>query len=666
MTTRRLTLDDLDRLAVPYDPAISPDGRTVVYGLRRPDTAADRDDRSLWVVSAAGGDARELTRGPADSAPRWSPDGTRLAFLRKAGDAGQLHLLDMTHPGEPEQVTELPFGAGAAVWSPDGTRIAFIAPRDVAAEAAGDMADPAAKPDPHAPVVVDRLGYKADGAGLLRSLRPHIHVLQLADRDCRAVTGGDFSVGSVAWHSDGDRLAFSADDLPDADITGASAVFVFDPADPAAGHRRVGPAGGQMGPVAWPLADRGPLAVGRLDTEVGHGDLLLFAAAAEDAEVTDLSGALDRNVMPGAPGYPGGAPQLESDGAHLVFCARDAGCTHLFRVPVDGSAPPERLLGGPDEVVSGLSVAGAARVAACVVAGPHSYGEVVLLDTATGERTVLTDHTVGSLPDVALFPAEPRSFTVGDGSTVHGWLLRDPDLTEPGPLLLDAHGGPHNAWSPVPDLGHGYQQHLVAQGWSVLMLNVRASDGYGAEHFTRNVGSWGHGDQADFLDPVDALVAEGIADPDRLAVTGYSYGGYTTCWLTGHTDRFAAAVGGGVVADTVSELASDAGHPVLGSTLKANPWESAEQLRAQSPMESVGRVRTPTLLLHGGDDERCPRGQAEEWFVALRAQNVPTRLVLYPGASHLFILEGRPSHRRDYCARLIDWVTTYCAGEASS
>ena len=659
-TASRLTLDDLDRLAVPYDPAISPDGRSVVYGLRRPDTDEDRDSRSLWIVSANGGDARELTRGPADAAARWSPDGTRLAFLRKAGDAGQLHLLDMTGPGEPEQLTQLTFGAGAAVWSPDGTRIAFTAP------VAADTDDPDGKPDPHAPVVIDRLGYKADGTGLLRSLRPHVHVLDLADGGCRAVTRGDFSVGAVAWHPDGRRLAFSADDLPDADRTGASAVFVVDLDEPGAQHRRIGPAGGQVGPVSWPIADSGPLAVGRLDTKVGHADLLLLAHATADAAVADLTGVLDRNVMPGAPGYPGGAPQLESDGEHFLFCARDAGCTHLYRVPVDGSAAPERVLGEPDEAISGLSVATDAAVAACVLAGPDSYGEVVLLDTTTGERRVLTDHTARSLPDVALFTAEPRTFAVGDGSTVHGWLLRDPALTGPGPLLLDAHGGPHNAWSPVPDLGHGYQQILAAQGWSVLMLNVRASDGYGAEHFTRNVGSWGHGDQADFLDPVDALVAEGIADPDRLAVTGYSYGGYTTCWLTGHTDRFAAAVGGGVVADTVSELASDAGHPLLGATLLANVWESADALRAQSPMESVGRVRTPTLLLHGADDDRCPPGQAEQWFAALRAQGVSTRLVLYPGASHLFILEGRPSHRRDYSARLVDWVTTYCTGKGMS
>ncbi len=678
--TRRITLDDFAGLTVPYDPALSPDGTRVVYAVRRPDPGADRDHRSLRLVATDGSPSRPLTAGPADGAPRWSPAGDRIAFLRKAEgtDAAQLHLLVMDGPGEAESVTDLKYGAGAAVWSPDGTRIAFAAPLDIAAAhatepttaAADDAGDggSATEPEPHAPIVIERLGYKADGAGLLRTLRSHLYVLDLGARSCTAVTGGDWNVSSLAWHPDGRRLVVTGDDLPDADVSGTSAAFLVDPDDPQQPVRRYGSAGGQAGAVSWPSLATGPLVVGRPDAEVGHLGLLLHGRDSVDTDAAgrDLAAAMDRNVMPGAPGYPGGQPQVEPSGQTVLFCARDAGCTHLYRAALDGNSAPTRVFGAADQSVSGLSVARSAARAACVVAGPDSFGEVVVIDTATGAATTLTDHTSSSLPAVQLFVPEPRTFTIGDGSQVHGWLLRDPALEGPGPLLLDAHGGPHNAWSPAPDLGHGYQQVLVAQGWTVVMLNVRASDGYGEEHFTRNVGRWGHGDQADYLDPVDALVAEGIADPDRLAVTGYSYGGYATCWLTGHTDRFAAAVGGGVVSDVVSLIASDVGHPFLGATIGATAWADPEGLRAQSPMESVGKVRTPTLILHGADDERCPAGQAEEWFAALRAQGVPVRLVLYPGASHLFILEGRPSHRRDYSARLIDWVTTHCTGKGTS
>ena len=347
----------------------------------------------------------------------------------------------------------------------------------------------------------------------------------------------------------------------------------------------------------------------------------------------------------------------------LLFCARDRGCTGVYRVSLDGEPEPTPLLASGDQVVSGLAVAADAPVAACVVADRSGYGEIVLVDIATGSATTLTRHTPDSLPDVALVVAEDRTFTISDGSTVHGFVFRPADATGPTPLLLDIHGGPHNAWSPVPDVGHGYQQLLVAAGWTVLTLNPRASDGYGEAFYAGNAGKWGFGDQEDFLDPVRELIAEGTADADRVAVTGYSYGGYMTAWLTGHSDLFVAAIPGGVVADTLSLAASDAGYPFLYMELGGTPWEDRAVVAAQSPYESVGNVSVPTLVLHGGADDRCPTTQAEQWFSALRARRIPTEMVLYPGASHLFILTGRPDHRRDYSERIVDWLGRYAGGK---
>jgi CubicO group peptidase (beta-lactamase class C family) len=191
----------------------------------------------------------------------------------------------------------------------------------------------------------------------------------------------------------------------------------------------------------------------------------------------------------------------------------------------------------------------------------------------------------------------------------------------------------------------------------VLTVNPRASDGYGESFYTATVGAWGNADERDFLEPVDQLVAEGIADPSRLAVTGYSYGGFMTCHLSTRTSRFAAAVAGGAVCDLASMAGtSDVGPSLARFELGGLPHSNRDQIAGQSPIERVSRVDTPTLLLHGGADDRCPPGQAEEWFTALRARRVPARLVLYPGGSHLFILDGRPSHRVDYGRRLIDWV----------
>ncbi|WP_299959771.1 S9 family peptidase [uncultured Modestobacter sp.] len=639
---RPLVLEDVHALQLPGEPTIAPDGRRVVYVLRTTDAAADTDRFALWSVAASadGWSApRPLTHGSTDTAPAFSPQGDRVAFLRGGDGPPQLHVLPVGG-GEAARVTDLPAGAGAPVWDPAGTRIAFTAPvRPERAE--------------HDPVSATRMGYKADGAGLLRGAHQHLHVLDLATGEVTQLTSGDWHAGRPAWSPDGARLALAAATDPDVDLTHRTPVHVVD----AGGGplTRVGDGLGIAGPLLWTDDGAALLVTGQPTVAVGHTGLLHQPLDAATAEA-DLAAPLDRNVMPGGPGYPGGLPQLARDGADVVFCVRDRGCSHVYATAVDGSGTLRAVLTGDDVVASGLAVG--AGVAAVVLADPGTYGEVAVVDLADGAVTRLTGHTAASLPEVDLVPPGPRTFTVHDGTQVHGWLLVHPDTPTPAPLLVDVHGGPHNAWSPVADAAHPYHQALAAAGWAVLLVNPRGSDGYGREFFTGAVGGWGTADERDVLDPVDQLVAEGVADPARLALTGYSYGGFMTCWLTGRTDRFAAAIAGGVVADLTSMAGtSDAGE-ALGLEY-GDPVTDPDGVRAHSPISSVHRVRTPTLVLQGGADERCPVGQAEQWFAALRAQQVPTELVLFPGGSHLFILTGRPSHRVGYGRRLMDWVQRY-------
>ncbi|WP_199549895.1 serine hydrolase [Streptomyces sp. N35] len=637
--TRRLGIDDLYAIALPEQPALSPDGTRVVYVLRVADREHDRDHRELWTVPAGTGPARRLTRGPADTAPAWSPDGRWLAFLRGGDGPGQVWLLP-AGGGEPEPVTGLPLGAGAPVWSPDGRALAFTAPVGPSPDAA--------------PVVTDRLGYKADGQGLLGAVRDQLHVLDLGTRTVRQLTHGAWDVRAPAWSPDSRRLAFTSAYGDDADLTLRSAAYVVEAEGPGAAPRPVGSGEGQAHTVTWTADGSALLVVGRGDTRIGHAGLLRVPLDGGPAD--DLTVALDRNVMPGGPGYPGAVPQVTGDS--VLFCVRDRGCTHLYDLDARGDARP--LVAGAGQVVSGLSAAGS--TAALVLATPDSYGEIATVDLTTGRTGVLTTHGE-SLADVELFAPEEREFTVSDGTTVHGWLLRDPARTGPGPLLLDIHGGPHNAWNAAADPIHLYHQELVARGWSVLLLNPRGSDGYGEAFFTAAVGAWGRADAQDLIEPLDVLVAEHIADPRRLAVAGYSYGGYLTCYLTGRDDRFAAAVAGGVVSDLTSMCGTSDEARALGvAELGGPPWQHRTHYAGLSPYERVEHVRTPTLVVHGAADELCPAGQAEQWFTALRERGVPTRLVLYPGGSHLFLLDGPPSHRTDLGRRIVDWVEEHAAG----
>jgi dipeptidyl aminopeptidase/acylaminoacyl peptidase/CubicO group peptidase (beta-lactamase class C family) len=649
---RRQRIEDLNDIALPEQPALSPDGEEVVYVLRTSDVGEDRNVTALWRVGSRDGDPERLTAGPADSAPAWSPDGSSIAFLRAGEGPAQVWLLP-ARGGEARRLTDLPLGAGRPSWSPDGSRIAFAAPVDLLATPGESDEDQARRG--HDPLVAERLDYQADGLGIRRGIHMHLHVVDVETGHCRRVTDGDLDAGGPVWAPDGKRLAFPALTGGDRDLVFSAPVHVV-PADGSADPEVVALADAAALALCWTPDGTGILAVAT-DPEKGpsaHAHLLLLSLDAGD--LTDLAASLDRNVMSGGPGYPGAAPQVAGDGRTVVFCVRDRGCTHLYSVPLDGGEP-RPLVSEAGTVVSGASVAGS-RVAV-VVATPAVYGEVAVVELGGGGTEIRTRHSPD--PDeIELFPRDEREFAISDGTTVHGWLVRDSEAPTPQPLLLDVHGGPHNAWNGAADSIHLYHQELAARGWAVLLLNPRGSDGYGEDFYRGVLESWGEADARDFLEPIDALVAEGLADPERLAVTGYSYGGYMTCYLTSRDERFAAAAAGGVVSDLVSMGGtSDDAHLLARYELGGESWAIADRYQAMSPLSRVERVATPTLVYHGDSDRRCPVSQAQQWHTALRERGVPTTLVLYPDEGHLFILDGRPSHRRDFNRRVTDWIEQY-------
>lgn len=651
--TRRLRTDDLPALTIAGQPAISPDASRIAYVVRGNDLAADKPVESIWLSDGSGA-ARRLTQGTADSTPAFSPDGQTLAFQRD----GQLWTLPLGG-GDATKRTSLPISAGAPVWSPDGTRVAFIAPVDT--EAAAGEADADRERRAGSPIVADELGYQADGMGFMRGIRMQLHVLDLASDDVRQVTDADAHVMGVAWSPESATLAFTAMPVKE-DLDPRAQVYVIDASDVKARPRVVAFADGFAGTVSFSPEGGTLVVVGYDGAPSGHAGL--YAVDAATGATTQLAASLDRNVMPGAPAYPGALPQFSASG-DVLFAIRDRGCTHLYAVPLAGGEP--RLVhGGDGNVVSGLSVAG--THAAIALSTPTSFGEIVLVDLESGDEKTVSAN--GSAPEgTELFVRESREFAISDGQTVQGWILRDPEVTGATPLLVDVHGGPHNAWNGAADDMHLYHQELVSRGWTVLVVNPRGSDGYGEAFYTAVFGAWGTADAQDFLEPIDQLVADGLVDPQRLALTGYSYGGFMTCYLTGHDERFAAAVAGGVVSDLTSiGGTSDDAHLINDIELGAMPWHAAdrERLAEMSPYTNVDKVKTPTLVLHGADDVRCPVGQAEQWHYALRERGVPTRMVLYPGGSHIFPLMGKPSHRIDYGARVVEWVERYAGDPAGA
>lgn len=644
--SRRPTIADLAAFRETSAPVLLPDDSAVIAVRTRVDESGRTVSELVrYDLDGAGWRATDLTSGARDSGPAITPDGTAVLFVR-AGDGGSDLSRMPAGGGEPERLTEGLQVTGEIAVSPDGGRAAFTVLVD------DGLGDDGVK----APVVVSGLPqHVVDGLGFVGEARHQVFVLDLTDAGAtprRLSVPGDHC-GSATWSPDGQTLAFVRTSFADEEAQLRKRVVLAEGFDEAEEPTLRLPFTAQSvsGPLTFEADGARVLAIGSEELVVAPDRLLALDLGTEASE--DLNPGLDRGVMGGKPGYPGGAPAYAADG-RLYFCIRDEGRTTLRSRGPEGDLREHDL--GEGGVVSGLSVGRERAVA--VVATPSAPAEVVALDLTSGEVTPVSRDLADALPDVQFLATQPRWFTIGDGTRVHGWLLRDPSTSGPAPTLIDIHGGPHNAWTGVADTAHLYHQELAAAGWNVLTLNPRASDGYGAEFFRATHGAWGEADQQDFVEALQSLVEEGIADADRLVAMGYSYGGFMAGWLSAHTDLFAAVICGGMVSDNRGMTASsDLGGYLRALELGDSP--GAEDRLA--PITYVDQVRTPTLILHGQQDMRCPVAQAELWYSRLRGNGVPTEMIVYPGGSHVFFLSGPLSHRVDFNRRIVDWAVEHTA-----
>ncbi|MDI6022154.1 prolyl oligopeptidase family serine peptidase [Leucobacter sp. UT-8R-CII-1-4] len=637
-------LETKDTLVVstPAAAAISPDASEVAFVVSVDNHKDDSFDSALWRLRD--GVAAPIAEVAKGRAPQYLSDGT-LSFIDAESGIGQLALLESGKTVAVTTADTAPFGVSGVAWAPDASKVAVVVIESTTL--------------PGEPLVASTTFHKMDGMGRFGDTLFSILLIDRASGEVTVLRSGMHSASSLSWSPDGRLLAFSTwrDDAWD-----QHHVSVFEVLEVASKDgKQVFEGFLGLGAASAFTPDGSALIITGLQEPVaGNTQLLLIDLAS--GELRRLAPELDRNVLVGGNGgYPGSALRFSADGRAVMFTIREGGVAQVYSVDyTDPAAPAELLFGDDRSCIFGLDVAHDGTTT-FVRATDTEFAEVEIHapDGSLIHRTSLAI----DVPVETLLRAnwQERWFETADGTRVQGWLLRPADAVGATPVLLDVHGGPHNAWMPIANPGFLHHHQLVARGWSVLIVNPRGSDGYGDEFFGGTTGKWGYIDADDLTVGLHTLVAEGLADKDRLAVTGYSYGGFSVCSLTSKFPQlFAAGIAGGLVSDLAS-IAHTADLAGYFSRIEMGQGDNLDyaKLRAVSPIADVHEVRTPTLILHGLEDQRCPVQQAEAWFAGLREAGVPSQMVIYPGGSHLFFVQGKPSQKIDYRDRVLAWLDTY-------
>jgi len=674
---RRLTPGDLLKLAFVADPQISPDGATIAYVRTVTDGETHEYRSTIWLVPVTGGEGRPFTAGPkADSSPRWSPGGERLAFVSDRSGEKQLWLMERAG-GEAYQLTTMRYGATGPVWSPDGRSLAFLssgAPGDDAAllsrERTAKEKEDEEKARKDRPVTVTRLKYKADDSfGLLDGKYRHLWIVDVPPRSAdpiararpRQLTPGAFDVAEPVWAPDGHRLAFAANCLPDADRHPTVQDIHLVPA--AGGETRRLTAGtGTFHAPAWSPDGSRLLCVGH-HGEFGLATLdRLWSLEPDTGLLTCLTPDLDLSVGDQAIGdvrfgASATGPVWVEGGSAIIFSASRHGTTQLFRLTVAGG--PVRQLTTGQHWIYGFTVDRAGGRAAVGLATPDSPGEVGSVDLAKASLETLTAVNAWLPREVWLARPEEFWFPGAGARPIQGWIM-PPVGKAPGrryPVVLEIHGGPHAMYGPAFFFEF---QLLAAEGYGVVYTNPRGSHGYGQEFVHAVVDHYGEGDFADLMAAVDHVTGLDWVDAARLGVTGGSYGGYMTNWIVGHTHRFRAAVTQRSICNWLSFYGvSDIGYYFVEREVGATPTSGPERLAQLSPLSYARDVTTPLLILHSEQDMRCPMEQAEQLFILLKALGKETELVRFPGSNHNLSRGGRPLLRVERLRRIIGWFHRY-------
>jgi dipeptidyl aminopeptidase/acylaminoacyl peptidase len=642
-TRRPLQPDDIFELKTVSDPRISPDGAWVAYTVSSLDRKEDASDTDIYMVATAGGAAVRLTSSKKpETSPRWSPDGRFLAFLSaRDGKKTQVYLLDR-RGGDAEVLTDYKTGVSSIAWSPDSAKLALLVADPDPADPEPDKDPKDKKPRPH---VITRLQFMRDGEGYLNDVRRHIHVFDIATKSDVEIAHDRYDDGTPGWSPDGKLIAFSANRTDNPDANDNNDIFVVEPQNGAKPRALTTSPGSDTSPVFSPDGKSIAYIAGGDPKDIWYATNTLALVPLTGGAPTMLTAGLDRNVS---------RPQFTPDGANLLFTLESGGNVHLARVPVGGGAVV-RLLDGERDITA-FDIARTGDVA-ILQSQPQQPSEVFFGKAVEASAPVRITHVNDDfLTKIALGQVARLQARSADGTSIDAFLTRPPNAP-PGklPTILRIHGGPVSQYSTAFNLEW---QILAARGFAVVAANPRGSSGYGGE-FSRAIwADWGNKDFDDVMAAVDAAIAAGVADPDRLGVGGWSYGGILTDHVISKTTRFKAAISGASEFNYLANYGTDHYQRQWEAELGL-PWQNAQLWMKISPFFRLDKMVTPTLVMGGDADMNVPILGGEQLYQGLKRLGRETELVIYPGETHAI---RRPSFQKDRFERYVAWYEKYLKG----
>jgi dipeptidyl aminopeptidase/acylaminoacyl peptidase len=636
---RTLQVDDYFALKSVGSPQVSPDGAWVAYTVSSKDLENDRSETRVWMIPTVGGEALPMTAaGNSAWSPRWSPDGKHLSFLSSRNGSGvQVFTLDM-RGGEGVQLTNMEQGIEGYEWSPDGTKLALVI-RDQ-------------DPDPETlPWVIDRLTFKADYVGYLNRQRSHLYVFNTDTKAVVQITSGDFEDYSPAWSPDGSKIVFVSNRTAEPDSNENSDIWLVNPEKP---HDQQEPVrvttnpGSDSSPIWHPDGERIGYIMSYTDrTDVPSAYLqskVAIISVDDDEPVLLTTQALDRKAYD---------PHFSPDGSHIYVMLEDDGQVQLASVSVDDGKLSRLVTGQVRAEATAVAPDGSVVVA---ISKPRLPGDLFVLDAESSalQPRRLTDVNGELLNSIWLSDVEELRFPTLDGTEIQTFVYK-PESFNPKhryPAILWLHGGQESQY----DYGFNFRVQLfAANGYVVVMPNVRGSGGRGLDFALSLNKAYGTHDVEDVIVATDYVIEQGYVDPDRLGVGGWSSGGTLTNVVITKTDRFAAAISGASVGWYPTTYGHDP-YLVWWNKELGPPWKNRDLWDSISPFMKVENITTPTLFIGGEKDWNQPIIHSEQMYQAMRHLGREASLVVYPDAYHGI---RRPTYHKDLLERFLGWFDKY-------